>query len=86
MSPSSGSVEILTGALQSAEITSKHGIILSCDISVENVQDYELRHDNLCKALLGKKYGFVDNLEHEGATAGKYDQDLWAWLRPLINN
>ena len=51
-----------------------------------SVQDYGLRHDNLSKALLGKKYGFVDNVEHEGATAGKYDQDLWAWLRPLINN
>ena len=85
VSSSSSSVEILTDILQFAKITSKHGIILSCDISVENMQGYELGHDTICKALLGKKYGFVDNVEHERTTAGKHGQDLWAWLRPLMN-
>jgi len=69
-----------------AEITSKHGIILSCSLSHEDV-DKPLVNDELSeltKALQGKKYGFVDDAAVEGRTASLHSADVWRWLKTAM--
>lgn len=65
------------------QIKSKHGIILSCSLSHENVNnplgDGELFE--LAKALEGKRYGFVDDAMVMGTTAGVHTREVWKWLK-----
>jgi len=69
-----------------AEITSKHGIILSCSLSHEDadkpLDDGELFE--LTKALEGKNYGFVDDMAVEGRIAGLHSADVWKWLKTAM--
>lgn len=56
---------------------SKHGVILSCFLTVENTSDLEWL-ERLSRSLEGQRYGFLDN------TVG-YDsvgraQEVWQWL------
>lgn len=64
-------------ALQTAKIHSKHGIILSCSITAEDVSD-AMMLDELGRELAGQKYGFLN----EEATYGGCTriQEVRRWL------
>ena len=64
-------------AFQTAKIHSKHGVILSCSITAEDVSD-TMKLDGLGRELAGQKYGFLDKeVTHGGCTRV---QEVRRWL------
>jgi lipoate-protein ligase A len=71
--------------IQSAEIKSKHGVILSCSLLHEGVHKCSVNEElyGLAKALEGKSYGFVNDLVEE-RTVGVHSADVWKWLKTMM--
>ena len=65
------------------QIKSKHGVILSCSLSHENVNNLSGDDElfELAKALEGKRYGFVDDAMVMRKTAGVHTREVWKWLK-----
>lgn len=64
-------------ASQTAKIHSKHGVILSCSISAEDVSD-AIKLEELGRELAGQKYGFLDKeMTYEGCAR---IQEVRRWL------
>jgi lipoate-protein ligase A len=64
-------------ASQAAKIHSKHGVILSCSISTEDVSD-AMKLEELGRELAGQKYGFLDKeMTYEGCAR---IQEIRGWL------
>jgi lipoate---protein ligase len=68
--------------IQTTEIKSKHGIILSCSFSHDGASDLSVDREilELSKALEGMKYGFL-NAAIEARAAGGRNGDIWEWLK-----
>ncbi|KAI5117389.1 hypothetical protein M0805_009077 [Coniferiporia weirii] len=66
-----------------AEITSKHGIILSCKIHCQGFESDAL--EALDKRMRGLKYGFIGELEEnywrEAGSNLPRIQEMWNWIR-----
>ena len=62
---------------QTAKIHSKHGVILSCSISAEDVSD-AIKLEELGRELAGQKYGLLDKeMTYEGCAK---IQEVRRWL------
>ncbi|KAN0132546.1 Lipoyltransferase and lipoate-protein ligase [Lactarius tabidus] len=59
-----------------AKIHSKHGVILSCSITAEDVSD-EIELDELGRELAGQKYGFLDKETTYGGCARIEEVRRW---------
>jgi lipoate---protein ligase len=72
--------------MQSTEIKSKHGVILSCSFSYDGVNRTSVNEElfKLAKALEGKRYGFVDKAAVEKQTARIHSRDVWKWLKRVM--
>jgi len=71
-----------------AEIKSKHGVILSCSISHEGVDDSKIKQEliGLGQALEKKMFGFVHDAVLETNIVGAHSRDVWSWLRTVMNS
>lgn len=64
-------------AFQTADIRSKHGVILSCSLTIDDTSDSEWL-DSLGRKLEGQRYGFLDKVtEFDGC--GR-TQEVQHWL------
>jgi len=60
-----------------AKMRSKHGVILSCSLTVEDTSDLEWL-EWLGRGLEGQRYGFLDNtVGYDGVGRA---QEVWQWL------
>ena len=64
-------------ALQTANIRSKHGVILSCSLTIDDTSDSEWL-DRLDRRLEGQRYGFLD--EVTGLDGCGRTQEVLQWL------
>lgn len=73
-----------------ARIHSKHGVILSCALSVSDGVNPELKGqlDVLAARLREQKYGFVDEdvLSIAGVDGDRQVDGVWKWLRAEMNS
>ena len=75
-------------AFQSAEIRSKHGIILSCSLVVSESagETVKERVAVLVTRLQGQRYGFVDDSMALLAEEDKCVARVWEWLRTEMDS
>lgn len=71
---------------QTANIRSKHGVILSCSLEYESSAEPKDALDCLAKNLEGQRYGFVEDSLSEGSNADERVGQVWNWLRAEINS
>ncbi|KAL7282633.1 LOW QUALITY PROTEIN: hypothetical protein ACG7TL_004105 [Trametes sanguinea] len=84
-----GSTDFLDASYQSAELRSKHGIILSCTFTHSEHSDSSLLTglEKLAQGLEGERYGFVD--ESVAVFASSIDErigEVWQWLRTEMDS
>lgn len=64
-------------AFQTANIRSKHGVILSCSLTIDDTSDSEWL-DSLGRRLEGQRYGFLD--KETGFDGCGRTQEVQQWL------
>ena len=72
---------------QTAEVHSKHGVILSCTFALPAYVDSEMKQQllELGKGLKQQKYGFVDEDALGAVVRGSaLVGDVWNWLRGTL--
>ena len=57
---------------------SKHGVIISCSLTVEDTSELEWL-ERLGRGLEGQRYGFLDNTVMGYDGVGRA-QEVWQWL------
>lgn len=67
---------------QTAEINSKHGVILSCTFS-HGTREGSRDLSRLSQALEGQRYGFVDRAAVE-SKIDEAEKEVWDWLRIMM--
>ena len=73
---------------QTAEVHSKHGVILSCTFALPAYMDSETKQQflELGESLKQQKYGFVDEDALGAVVRGSALRDVWNWLRGTLGS
>ena len=69
-------------ASQAAKIHSKHGIIVSCSLTADDMSD-AMELEKLGRELEGQKYGFLDKATH--GDCGRV-QEVRQWLMEAMSS
>ena len=73
---------------QTAEVHSKHGVILSCAFALPAYMDSETKQEllELGESLKQQKYGFVHEDALGAVVRGSALGDVWNWLRGTLGS